>query len=164
MLFAGSDEKGLGDLYEPRRGRIDGLSDMGGVSVKRAVMPSMSHHVIANTIGKTAACTQTVTTTALNTMSVSPKTTMASCQTIMNLPGRPRYYAITSPISPTENVWDVIGRTLHTLLQNLLELREDMEVAWDGLSQDTIRNLYYVVLANMAARRYTERHYFSRWS
>ncbi|KAI4877038.1 hypothetical protein NFI96_033531 [Prochilodus magdalenae] len=44
------------------------------------------------------------------------------------------------------------------LPHHLQELFEDIQAAWDGLSQDTIRNLYnsMLALANMAARPHTE--------
>ncbi|KAI4905773.1 hypothetical protein NFI96_027782, partial [Prochilodus magdalenae] len=46
--------------------------------------------------------------------------------------------------------------------QNLQELCENIQDARDGLSQDTFRNAIPRRLANMATRRQTERHYFTR--
>ena len=52
--------------------------------------------------------------------------------------------AVSPDLSPIENVWDAIGRSITTppLPQNLQELRANIQATWDGLSQDTIRDLY----------------------
>ena len=56
-------------------------------------------------------------------------------------------------LSPIENVWDAIGRSIATppLPQNQQKLREQVQAAWDGLSQDTIRNLYHSMPRRLAA-------------
>ena len=132
---------------------------------------------------------QTVMTTVLNTTSTSPKTAIeghhggtqdgSGSSSVTGL-------ALVLVEMPKESVWIHHGQhqdgqfvvSPHMsrtpginppppLPHNLQELFDSVQAAWDGLSQDTFRNLSalhqdvrHVGLANIAVRRHTERHYF----